>query len=65
MLDNDPSNTFGDPSNRDSNKGIVSSRQERYERFPAVESVQRSQPEAHNLGGGGQADASSRLARIK
>jgi len=54
MLDNNPSDTFADPSNRDSNNGIVSSRHERYERFPAVESVQRSQPEAHNLGGGWQ-----------
>lgn len=34
-IDNDPANTAADPSNRDSNKGIVSNRYQRYE--PLIE----------------------------
>ena len=46
-IDNDPADTKADPSNRDSNKGIVSNRYEPY--VPLLESMRRINRRVYGL----------------
>jgi hypothetical protein len=46
-IDNDPEDRRADPSNRDSNKGIVSNRYEPYQ--PLLESMKRINERAYGL----------------